>query len=473
MGTINAAFYLVSGALEADQSALDIVANNVANANTPGYTREVPNWRENVPVQIGTVCYGTGVSQTGPTSIRDRVLEERLSQQEQAQSQSSARLAALDAVQALFTPATGSTDSIAGDIGSDITGLFNSFASLEANPTDSSLRNQVLASARMLAGDISNTAKGLIEQRVSLDQQAASITSQVNSLAAAIAQLNLQIEGNSPNADAGSLEDERQSYLAKLSQLIGINRIRTENNGISVTTTTGEMLVSEGTSYAMSTGGVNGETHFFLGAKDVTSGLAGGGGELGGLLTARDQDVPQMLSTLDELAYCLATKVNALNNSGSDLSGNTGTANSPLYIFSQPTGVSGSAEAMSVVMSDPSHIAAAAAGQGTGDNANARALAALGSSPIVSGLTPSGFYSNVVTALGATVAQVQIESVSQSASVAQLQTVRNALSAVNLNEEAAFMQQFERSYQAASKIFAILNRIMASAINLGEQASVS
>ena len=47
MGTINAAFYLITGALEADQSALDVVANNVANANTPGYTRQVPNWREN------------------------------------------------------------------------------------------------------------------------------------------------------------------------------------------------------------------------------------------------------------------------------------------------------------------------------------------------------------------------------------------------------------------------------------------
>jgi hypothetical protein len=98
MGTISSAFYLVTGALEADQSALDVVANNVANANTPGYTREVPNWNENVPVEINGASYGTGVSQTGPTSVRDRVLEERLAQQQQSASGSAARLAALDSV---------------------------------------------------------------------------------------------------------------------------------------------------------------------------------------------------------------------------------------------------------------------------------------------------------------------------------------------------------------------------------------
>src|ERR1700748_1517059 len=84
MATINSAFNLITGALEADQSALNIVANNVANANTPGYTQQVPNWRENTPVQINGVTYGTGVSETGGTSVRDRVLEERLQQQQQA-----------------------------------------------------------------------------------------------------------------------------------------------------------------------------------------------------------------------------------------------------------------------------------------------------------------------------------------------------------------------------------------------------
>src|SRR5664279_3632098 len=102
MGTISSAFSLISGALNADQSALSIVANNVANANMPGYTREVPTWRENTPIEINGIRYGTGVTQTGATSVRDRVLTARLDQQQQLASASGARLAALDTLQGLF-----------------------------------------------------------------------------------------------------------------------------------------------------------------------------------------------------------------------------------------------------------------------------------------------------------------------------------------------------------------------------------
>src|SRR3954454_16552249 len=104
MGTISSAFHLISGALNADQAALSIVANNVANANTPGYTEQTPTWRENDPVSINGVQYRAGVSQDGASSVRDRVLSQRLNQQQQLAAASSSRLAALNAIKALFTP---------------------------------------------------------------------------------------------------------------------------------------------------------------------------------------------------------------------------------------------------------------------------------------------------------------------------------------------------------------------------------
>lgn len=473
MPTISGSLALITSALEADQSGLNIVANNVANANTPGYTQQVPNWQENAPVRINGIDYGTGVTETGATSVRDRVLEERLDQQRQAASASSTRLAALNSIEALFAPDSGSSGSTAGDIGSDITGFFSSFSSLEANPTDNSLREQVLSAARTLAGDVSNAAASLNAQRASLDQEAAGVTTQVNSLTAAIAQLNTQIQSTSPDGDAGTLEDQRQQDLGKLSQLVGINLITTENNGISVTTTSGEVLVSESSSYALTTGVVNGETHFFVGTADATESLMGGGGQLGGYLTARDQDIPEVLSGLDQLAYSISTQVNAANNNGSDLSGATGSAANPLNIFSEPNAIAGSALGLSVVMVDPSQIAAAANGAGSGDNSNAIVTASLASQSFVDGLTPSSFYASFVTALGSTVSEVQEENTAQNASVTQLQTMRDALSTVNLNDEAALMQQLERSYQAASQVFAILNTVLTSALNLGVETGVS
>ncbi len=473
MGSINSAFSLMNGALEADQEALSVVANNVANANTTGYTEEKPTWQENSPIASGGVLLGDGVSETGAQSQRDRVLEQRLDQQQQLASASGARLTALNTMQALFTPDSGTSSSAAGDIGSDITSFFNSFSSLESNPTNNALREEVLSSASTLAGDISGKARDLNSQRAALDQDATGVAGQVNSLTSALAQLNLEIQATSPDADAGTLEDQRQQDLSQLSQLIGINQVTTENNGLSITTTSGQLLVSEGQSFQLTTGTAGGVTDFFLGGTDITSDLASGGGQLGGYLTARDQDIPGALSSLDQLAYSVSTAVNAQNNAGTDLSGATGTAANPLYLFNEPIEVAGSAEAMSVVMTDPSQIAAAGAGNGTGDNSNAIAMAGLQNQTIVSGQSLINYYSNFVSTLGATVSEVQTENTAENASVTQLQTQNDALSKVNLNDEASAMATLETSYQAASRVFTILNTIMASALNLGEQATVA
>jgi len=470
MGTISSAFSLISRALDADQSGLSIVANNVANASTTGYTEEKPNWQENQPIEVNGVSYGAGVTETGPTSVRDKVLEERLNQQQQLASASGSRLTALDTLQALFTPASGSSSSTAGNIGTDITSFFSSFSSLEANPTNNADRQAVLSAAKTLAGDVSNAAASLNSQKSALDQEAAAVPSQVNALTSSIAQLNLEILSQSPNTDAGTLEDQRQQDISQLSQLIGVNQVTTTNNGISITTTSGQLLASTGESVPLTTGTVDGVTHFFVGTTDVTSQLATGGGSLGGYLTARDQDIPSVLGSLDQLAYSVSTQVNKLNNAGTDLAGDNSNAGN---IFSEPTQVAGSAAAMSVVMTDPDHIAAAGSGKGTGDNTNATAMAALANQTVVNGETPINYYSNLVTTLGSTVASVQTENTAENASVTQLQSQNSALSGVNLNDEASAMTTLERSYQAASQVFTMLNTIMASALNLGEQATVA
>jgi flagellar hook-associated protein 1 FlgK len=483
MGTINAAFSLISGALDADQSALDVVANNVANANTPGYTDEKPDWQENSPITVNGMTIGQGVTESGATSQRDKVLEERLDQQQQLASASSTRLSALNQMQALFTPDSGSSSSSAGDIGSDITGFFDSFSSLESGPTNNALRESVLSAASTLAGDISSAAASLNSQRSAIDQEASGIAGQVNSLTSALAQVNQQIESTSPHADAGTLEDERQQDLSRLSQLIGVNQITTSNNGLEITTTSGQLLVAGSQSFQLTTGGVSGVTNFFLGGNDITTGLMTGGGQLGGYLAARDQDIPNALGSLDQLAYNITTSVNAANDSGTDLDGNegagtnsagvAGTGSTPLYIFNQPVQVAGSAAAMKVTMTDPNQIAAAGFGDGTGNNSNAIAIAGLGGQQIVAGQTPTDYYSNFVTTLGSTVSEVQTENTAQNASVAQLQTQNNALSSVNLNDEAAAMSTLESSYQAASQVFNMLNTVITSVLNLGVQTAVS
>jgi len=467
MATLGMAFDIASNALEADQSALGIVSNNVANANTPGYTREVANWQENDPVTINNVSYGQGAEVTGPVSQRDRVLVQSLQQQNQTASASSARLTALDQLESIFSQVTtanssSSTDATDG-ISQDISEFFSVLSQLESSPADDSLRQQVLTAAGDLAGDFQTAASQVAEQQSSLDQQSSSLVPQINALSQSIAQLNLQIQSSSPNSDAGTLEDQREEDISQLSQLVGIHQIQTENNGLTITTSSGALLVSEGQSYSLSTAPLDGVTHFYdAEGNDITTALASGGGQIGGLLTVRDQDIPQVQSALDTLAYSLGSAVNTANEAGSDANGNAGVA-----VFNLPTTSSGAAAGISVAITDPSQIAAAASGLGSSDDTNLLAMADLQNQAIVGGETPANYFSSFVTALGSLVSEVQTQNTAQEASATQLQNVVSSLSSVNLNDEASSMETLEQSYQAAAKIFTILDTVMTSALNLG------
>lgn len=471
MATINTAFSIATGALEADQEALDITSNNVANANTAGYTRELPNWVENDPIDIGSLQFGDGVSVTGGISQRDRVLDQEVQQQNQEVSASSERLNALDQLQAIFNQTTNanSTSSSINGIGQDLSNFFDSLSSLESNASDSSLRQSVLSSATTLAGDISGAAAQLSAQQSALDQQSGSVVTQINSLSQSIAQLNTEIQSSSPTTDAGTLEDQRQQDIQQLSQFIGVHQIQTENNGISITTAGGSLLVSEGQSFALTTGSLNGVNHIYDSqGNDITTALASGGGQIGGLLTVRDQDIPQVSSALDTLAYDFGSAVNTANEAGTDANGNPGVA-----IFNLPGSAAGAAADISVAITNPSQIAAAGAGLGSSDDTNLLALANLANQNIVGGSTPTGYYSAFVSTVGTLVSDVSNENTAQQASLTQLQSQVNSLSAVDLNEEAASLETFEQSYQAASKVFSIVDQVITAALNLGVPTTYS
>jgi flagellar hook-associated protein 1 FlgK len=123
--------------------------------------------------------------------------------------------------------------------------------------------------------------------------------------------------------------------------------------------------------------------------------------------------------------------------------------------------------------SNPSQIAAAAVGEGLSGGTNAGALSALQNAATVNGQTPPGFFAGFLTRLGDTVSSVANSNTVQQASLTQLTTQRNALSGVSLDQEAADLTQYQRSYEAAAKVFSIVDALLASALNLGQETTVS
>jgi flagellar hook-associated protein 1 FlgK len=467
MGTLTSLLNIAREALLADQVAMNVTASNVANQNTAGYTNEVVSFQSTDAVTLSGGTYGSGVTASA-VSQRDRVLEQRVQQQLQSQAQSGALESALQQVQNIFGLSSTSTSASSTQLGTDINSFFSSLSALTSNPSDTATRQSVISAANTLAGEFNSAANQLTQVSSSLNQQVVGDVNQVNSLTTTIASLNMQIASVSPNADAGTLEDQRQQAIAQLSQLVGLDQISTPQNGITLTTSSGAVLVSGNMSFSMGATQVGGNTDVLAGdpPQNVTSNLTGG--DLGGVLQARDTELPAYSSALDSLAYAIGTQVNQQNEQGVDGSGNPGQA-----IFALPTSQTGAAAAIQVLPIGPGAIAAAAAGEGSASNGNATALANLANANIVGSQTASGFLASFLGQIGSDTAAATTDNTAQQATLTQLTTQRDSLSGVSLDEEASNLTEYQRSYQAASQVFTIVDSLMASAINLGVETTVT
>lgn len=455
MSSLLSTMFVATGAMAADQGALEVTSNNVANVNTPGYSREVPNLEENAPVVVGNLSYGTGVSLANVQSIRDPILQLRIQQETGEQGQLNSYVTAMNQAQSLFTAGTS-------DIGSELSNLFSSISQLSTDPADTSLRQSVLTAASNLATAFNNTGNNLAAQRSNLDLNVVQSVQQINTLTQQIAGLNGQISAlENVGQDASSFIDQRDNLITQLSGLIDVSEIKSDN-GVTLTTSNGTALVAGTESYALSTQANSSGTQDIFNSQgvDITSEI--NSGSLGGLIQARDQTIPGLMNNLDTLASGIATAFNNANASGFDLNGNPGG-----NIFTPPPpGGSGAAVNMAVAMNDPSLIAASSDGS-AGSNGNLANFTAIQNQPIIAGATPTDYYGNIVFNVGNDVSNATAELQSSQLVLQQLQDQRGSISGVSLDDEAANMTQYQRAYDAAAQVVVAVNQMLETVIDMG------
>jgi flagellar hook-associated protein 1 FlgK len=189
------------------------------------------------------------------------------------------------------------------------------------------------------------------------------------------------------------------------------------------------------------------------GGTDVTSQITGG--RLGGLLQVRDVNVPAYLDQLDSLAYNVATEVNSLHTAGYD---QTGTAGGAFFTFSTSlVGSAGAAQALTVnpaVAADARKIAAASITD-AGDNQTARGIAALREARVLNSGTATftDVWGQLVYTVGRDSKDAADDQLTREEIVRQIDQLRDQVSGVSLDEEAANLLKFQRAYEANARFF--------------------
>ena len=438
--SLNSILSVAASALSAQETAIQVTDNNIANAETPGYTRETVALTATAPTQsAGGEELGTGVDASSIQSIRASLLTLGIQQQTSGQASAAAQENALTDVQSLF-PDSGSS------IGTAISTFFTSLSALSDDPSSTADRQTVLSDAGDVAQAFKTVSNGLSTAQTSLNSEVSGDVTQINQLTQQIAALNPQIAAaNAQGGNAGSVQDQQSELELQLSQLTNIS-VTSTAQGDSITTGNGSALVVGDQSYALSTTtNSSGITQVLdSNEENITTAISGGG--LGGAITARDTTIAGIAGQVDTLAYQFAAAVNTAQSAGYDQNGNPGAA-----LFTIPSSVSGSAAAIAVSTSDPSAIAASS-DSSSGSNGNIANLTAVQTSTLPSGSDPTDAYANIVNRVGNAVSDAGTESSALSTSLSQLTNEQNSISGVSTDEESTNLISYQQAYEAAAEV---------------------
>jgi flagellar hook-associated protein 1 FlgK len=448
---LNSSLSIATEALGAQTAALEVASNNIANANTPGYSRQIVSLSSAALVQNGTTV-DEGVSYQGFTSVRDAVLGMAINAATSDQGSLTAQNTLLTQINSAFS---GTTTGI----GASLSTLFSDISALSTTPSDPSARQAVLSDANSLAGAFHQGAATLSNASSAANQQVSSAVAQVNELSQQIASLNGQIATAEANGgDGGALTDQRDELTTQMAQLVGVSTIQTEG-APTLTTTNGSPLVVGDSAYQLQVTTAPDGTAHVLDAQgnDITDKLSGG--TIGGAIAARDNTIPALSQQLDGLASQFASAMNSAQAAGSDLNGNPGAA-----MFTVPT--TGSAAAgITVALTSGSQIAASSDGS-AGSSGNIKTLLAVQSTNLPSGASPTEAYASLVGNIGFAGSQVTSGLAATASSLQQLGSQQDSESGVSIDEETSNLLRYQQAYSASARVISTINDMYGTLMNM-------
>jgi len=314
-------------ALNAAQYGVLTTGHNIANANTPGFSREITEQKTNTALFTGAGYIGQGVA----VSTVRRIYDDFLAQQtRQAQSESSS----LSTYQLMLDRVDNMLADPAAGLSPALNAFFSGLQAVAASPSDASARQSLLSNAQALAGQFESLEGQLTDLRSAANRGIESSTSLVNALTRQIAALNDRIATASAVSAGGQapndLLDQRDTLVADLNKEVRADIVKASDGSYSLFLASGQALVLGNNAYALSSapdiedqadtqvmitvGGVKQRVR----PEDLT------GGDLGGYIAFRQEDLTETQNALGRIAIAVAGSINEQHRLGQDLSGALG-----------------------------------------------------------------------------------------------------------------------------------------------------
>jgi flagellar hook-associated protein 1 FlgK len=439
-----------ANALRVIDQQLATTQNNVSNAGTAGYAKQRLAVNS-LPFDPAAGLPG-GVSAGELQSYRNVYIEQTVRRRQQAWGAAQQQAGDLARVEPLFD-VTGR----AGIPGA-LNALLQSFSSLSVTPNDTVARQGVIDRASDLALRFNQDATALNSAKLDVDDQMRGVVDTINRLAADVRALNGEIRQDARSGGDPNLDAKLNATLEELSEYVDITTLRQQDGSTTVLVGGQIPLVMGDRAFPITVdfSGADTAIRDFNG-QDVTAEIRGG--RLYGLLDTRNAVLPSYITDLNRLAQALAGGVNAVLAGGIDLAGNAG---APLFTYDTAANAAFSLRVTGIAGPE---LAAALPGA-PGGNGNALRLAALADSAAIDGLSFTAFYGGLAGRVGQDVQRASGAEQTQQQLLVQARSLRDSLSGVSLDEEAANVLAFQRAYQASAQLVKVLDELTEITVNL-------
>lgn len=456
MGGLYGALELGRQSLIAQQLALQVTGHNIANINTPGYSRQDVYFEDTYTLQKGIGATGMGVNVKAVEGFRDRFLEIRLNQEAQNLGAMEVTVDGLASIESVL---------VSGNAGirESLQQFFHGVQALTQDPANLSLRTDLIAKGNRLVSQVQTAYSQLQDIQYNLDAVIPAAVREINDLSGQIAGLNQMIlEGGVNGGNVSDLKDQRAELARQLGSRIGVMTYEDNRGMLNIQTEGGAILVAGNASVELTAvkSGSDPFYHIYSGPADMTASITKG--ELGGRLQIRDQNVPEYLTVLDNLAGTLTEEFNAIHQNGYDLDNDTLSDFFQPFTPPSPGDYTGAARLFAMNISDPRDIAASGAMDAPGNNTIALALSELEDQPVpaLSARSFSDFWQNNLTNLGVEVQSSSSSLQSRKLIVSNLQDMRDSVSGVSLDEEAVKLIEYQRGFEAMSRYLRTVDELL-------------
>jgi len=315
---ISGALNLAASSLKTQQKAIDVVSNNIANVNTPGYSRQTSQLVTLTPDKLGNLNFGRGVNLSSISRSVDSIVNQALLKNGPQQAYWGELKSGLNSIENVFGSLQGTGLSSAMD------DFFLAAQQMANAPADMAQKLNMRTKSATLSLEMSNMSNQLTATQRIADEKIDQNLQSANNLITKIAGLNVQINKSESTVkgligSANDLRDQRDQAVRDLSAFLPIQDVRTSDGGVLLQTMGGDLLVQGGTARQLARGGTVANSTFagivLAGTSIPVSGLDQGG-SIGGSITLRDGRLAGYIKDLDSIAVNLSFAVNQANASG-------------------------------------------------------------------------------------------------------------------------------------------------------------